>query len=411
MLYHAYEFTHAALAPARNIAKIAYDWNTSSANPFRDSYISRLQLAQLESFLNGSKRYAKPEFGLPCVEIDGQEVAISEHIIYEKPFCQLIHFKRDIKRNDPPVLIIAPLSGHFATLLRGTVKKMLENHDVYITDWTDARDVPLSQGNFDLDDYTDYVTEFCEYLHKKHGERVHVMGVCQPGVPAMVSATLMSDAKNPARPASLTMLGSPIDVTHNPKGPNELATSRPLSWFEQNVILTVPFPNKGMMRRVYPGFLQLQGFMSMNLDRHMNAQMQHFKHMIQGDGESAAAHREFYDEYLAVMDLTAEFYLQTIDRVFQRAALAKGEYRYRDQKIDPSVITDVAIFTIEGERDDITGIGQTEAAHRLASQLPDEKRRHWVQPKAGHYGIFNGSRWRDEIYPQVTEFILHNRDL
>ena len=410
MLYHFYEMTHAAIAPMRQAALWSQTVSQSNQNPFRDSYFSRYQSAQLDMFVNATKRYAKPEFNIPFVTIDGKDVTITEERIMALPFGELLHFKRDTDRKDPPVLIIAPMSGHYATLLRGTVNKMLEDHDVYITDWVDAREVPLSQGGFDLDDYTDYVVSFLEKLHEIHGERAHVLAVCQPGVPALVAASLMAKDKHKARPASMTLMGSPIDVSINPKGPNELATSRPLSWFENNVVLTVPFPNKGMMRRVYPGFLQLQGFMSMNLDRHMNAHVKHFRHMVKGDGDSAAEHRKFYDEYMAVMDLSADFYIQTIDRVFQRKLLAVGEYQYRGTHIDPSTIEDIALFTIEGERDDITGIGQTEAAHKLASKLPEAKRKHLLQEKVGHYGIFNGSRWRELIYPQVTAFIAEHRE-
>ncbi len=409
MLYHFYEMSHAAINPMRQMAKWAHNFNSSPNNPLASNYLARYQSAQLEMFLDATRRYEKPAFNLPFVQVDGKDVAITEEVVATKPFCKVLHFKRDTKRNDPPVLIIAPMSGHYATLLRGTVKKMLEDHDVYITDWTDARDVPMSEGTFDLDDYVDYIREFLQHLHKTFNARAHVLAVCQPGVPAMVTASLMAEEKDPARPASMTLMGSPIDVSVNPKGPNELATSRPLSWFENNVVMTVPFPNRGMMRRVYPGFLQLQGFMSMNLDRHVNAHLQHFRHLIKGDGESAEAHREFYDEYMAVMDLSADFYIQTIDRVFQRKLLAIGEYDYRDRRINPSAIEDIALFTIEGERDDITGIGQTEAAQKLVTNLPDKYKKHLLQSKVGHYGIFNGSRWREQIYPQVTEFIKSHR--
>ena len=307
------------------------------------------------------------------------------------------------------MLIVAPMSGHYATLLRGTVRQMLPDHDVYVTDWVDARDVPLSQGRFDLDDYTDYVMEQCRYIAKVTGERPAVLAVCQPGVPVLVAASLMAEDGDPARPASVTLMGSPIDVTKNPKQPNELATGRPLSWFENNVIVTVPFPNKGYMRRVYPGFLQLSGFMSMNMDRHVDAHVKQFRNLIKGDGDSAEQHRTFYDEYNAVMDMTAEFYLQTIERVFQKGLLATGEYMYRDRLVAPSAITDIALMTIEGEMDDITGLGQTEAAHTLATNLPDDKRAHYVQAKVGHYGVFNGSRWRQFIQPKGAEFMQAQR--
>ncbi len=409
MLYQFYEMSRAAMVPMREAAKFTLQASTSPYNPFRDAMHSRYQNAQLTMFINNTKRFGKPEFGIQSVDVDGQEVAITERILHKKPFCQLVHFKRAIDRNDAPVLIVAPMSGHYATLLRGTVHKMLENHDVYITDWIDAREVPLADGNFDLDDYVDYIQGQLKYLHKRHGERVHVLAVCQPGVPVTVAASLMAEAKDEARPASITLMGSPIDVAQNPKAPNELATTRELSWFEQNLIMTVPFPNRGMGRRVYPGFMQLQGFMAMNLDRHVDAHVNQFGHLIRGDGDSAKAHRAFYDEYLAVMDLSADFYLQTIDRVFQRRLLAIGEYKYRGKPVNPAEITDIAIFAIEGKRDDITGIGQTKAVLKLVSNLPKDKQRYHLQSKVGHYGVFNGSRWRNEIYPQVLEFIADAR--
>ncbi|MEO1689205.1 MAG: polyhydroxyalkanoate depolymerase, partial [Pseudomonadota bacterium] len=291
----------------------------------------------------------------------------------------------------------------------GTVEAMLPEHDVYITDWVDARNVPLTEGRFDLDDYIDYVMEMCRFL-AKDGERPAVMAVCQPGVPVLAAAALMAEDEDPARPASVTLMGSPIDTAKNPKQPNDLATSRPLSWFEQNVIVTVPFPNPGFMRRVYPGFLQLSGFMQMNLDRHMDAHVKHFRHLIRGDGDSAAAHRTFYDEYLAVMDLTAEFYLDTIEKVFQRRDLAVGQFEYRNaRRVRPEAIRDIAMMTIEGEKDDITGLGQTEAALTLCSELPDEKKLHYIQEKVGHYGVFNGSRWRRFIQPRIRGFVRAHR--
>ncbi len=405
MLYQFYEMTHAAISPLRQAAQMSLEAASSPFNPFRDSYASRYQAAQLTMFINATRRYGKPEFGIHSVEIDGEDVAIHEKVLHKKPFCQLIHFQRKTERKDPPVLIVAPMSGHYATLLRGTVAQMLKDHDVYITDWLDARDVPLSEGVFDLDDYSDYIQSQLKYLHKRHGERVHVLAVCQPGIPVMVAASLMAERKDEARPASITLMGSPIDTSINPQGPNEFATSRPLSWFEQNVVMNVPFPNKGVMRKVYPGFLQLQGFMAMNMDRHVDAHVNQFRHLIQGDGDSAKAHREFYDEYLAVMDLSADFYLQTIDRVFQRRLLAIGEYDYRDQRVDPSKITDIPIFAIEGKRDDITGIGQTKAVLDLVPNLSKDQQKYLLQEKVGHYGVFNGSRWREKIYPQVLEFI------
>ena len=290
-------------------------------NPFAATYPARATAAAFEMFLDATRRYGKPEFGIDETEVMGETVPVVERIAVSKPFGNLVQFYRDHPvvhaRNDPKVLIVAPMSGHFATLLRGTVEAMLPEHDVYVTDWTDAREVPLSDGAFDLADYTDYVREFCHFL-AEGGERPAVMAVCQPGVPVLVAGSLMAEEGDPARPASMILMGSPIDTRINQTEPNRLAQSRPLSWFEKNVIVLVPWPNQGMMRRVYPGFLQLSGFMQMNLDRHMDAHFEHFHHLVEGDGDSAASHRAFYDEYLAVMDLTAEFYLQTVETVFQK---------------------------------------------------------------------------------------------
>ncbi len=409
MLYQFYEMSRSAIVPMREIAKFGLDAMNSPYNMFRDSIPGRYQSAQLTMFINNTKRFGKPSFDINEVEVNGTPVKVTERKLFKKPFCQLVYFDRKIDNDDPPVLIVAPMSGHYATLLRGTVAQMLKNHNVYITDWLDARDIPIDQGGFDLDDYSDYIQDQLRYIHKRHGERVHVVAVCQPGVPVTVAASLMAKAGDEARPASLTLMGSPIDVSQNPQAPNELATTRSLSWFENNLTMRVPFPNRGYGRRVYPGFLQLQGFMSMNLDRHVDAHVNQFRNLIKGDGDSAKAHRAFYDEYLAVMDLSAEFYLQTIDRVFQRRLLATGEYEYRGEPIDPSSITDIPIFAIEGKRDDITGIGQTRAVLDLVPNLPKEKQKYLLQEKVGHYGVFNGSRWREKIYPQVLDFISDAR--
>ena len=413
MLYHAYEYTHAAISPWRAAAQMGRRALQNPMNPASWSFPARAAAATLEMFVNATRRYGKPEFGIETTEILGETVDIVERRVLSKPFCDLLHFARDHEvaraRNDPKVLIVAPMSGHFATLLRGTVEAMLPEHEVYITDWMDARNVPLAEGRFDLDDYIDYIIEFCRFL-AKDGERVAVMGVCQPGVPVLAAAAMMAEDGDPARPASITLMGSPIDTARNPKQPNELATTRPLSWFEKNVIVTVPWPNPGFLRRVYPGFLQLSGFMQMNLDRHVDAHVQHFRHLIRGDGDSAAAHRTFYDEYLAVMDLAAEYYLQTIERVFQKRLLAVGEFVYRDTRlVRPEVIRDIALMTVEGEKDDITGLGQTEAAHDLCVNLPAHRRQHYIQEKVGHYGVFNGSRWRRFIQPRVRQFIRAQR--
>jgi poly(3-hydroxybutyrate) depolymerase len=309
------------------------------------------------------------------------------------------------RRPQPKVLIVAPMSGHYATLLRGTVEAFLPNHDVYITDWTDARMVPLAAGRFDLDDYIDYVISI---LHRLGGD-THVIAVCQPSVPVLAATALMEAANDPYAPLSITLMGGPIDTRCNPTGVNKLAEARGVDWFRRNVITKVPFPHPGVMRDVYPGFLQLNGFVSMNLDRHLDAHKNLFYHLVQGDGDSVQKHREFYDEYLAVMDLTAEFYLQTVDTVFVQHALPKGRMTHRDRPVDPSAIRNTALLTVEGEKDDISGVGQTEAAHRLCVNIPADRKAHYLQLGVGHYGVFNGSRFRSEIAPRIADFMLtHN---
>jgi poly(3-hydroxybutyrate) depolymerase len=412
MLYHAYEMTHAAISPMRAAARLSQEVIRNPLNPMGELYGSRAFSAALEMFINATRRYGKPEWEIFDAPVEGVDTPVDIEIVWSRPFCNLLHFRRDgviaEARNDPPVLIIAPMSGHYATLLRGTVQSMLPEHEVYVTDWTDARDVPLTVGRFDLDDYADYIVEICAFL-AEGGERPAVLAVCQPGIPAMAAAALMAMEKHPARPSSVTLMGSPIDTARNPKQPNDFASRHPLSWFERNVVVRVPWPNRGFMRRVYPGFLQLSGFMAMNADRHLDAHVNQFNHLVRGDGESTEAHRRFYDEYLAVMDLTAEFYLHTIDRVFKRRLMAIGQYDHRGSRVDLGAIEDVALFTVEGEKDDITGLGQTEAAHDLVTALPAADRLHYVQKGVGHYGVFNGSRWRNEIHPRVRDFIREKR--
>jgi poly(3-hydroxybutyrate) depolymerase len=413
MLYHAYEMTHAAISPMRAAARLSQEVINNPLNPMAEHYGTRAMSAALEMFINATRRYGKPEWEIDSTLVDGEETPVEIVPVWSRPFCQLLHFRRTgaavAQRNDPAVLVIAPLSGHYATLLRGTVRSLLPEHDVYITDWQDAREVPLSLGRFDLDDYTDYVIEMCAHLAEETGERPAVLAVCQPGIPALAAASLMAEDDHPARPASLVLMGSPIDVARNPKQPNEFARRHSMAWFERNVIVRVPWPNRGFMRRVYPGFLQLSGFMAMNVDRHLDAHVNQFRNLVRGDGESAESHRRFYDEYLAVMDLTAEFYLQTVERVFKKRLMALNEYHYRDRLVRPAAITDIALLTIEGEKDDITGLGQTEAAHDLVTALPESERMHYVQKGVGHYGVFNGSRWRNEIYPRVRDFIAAKR--
>jgi poly(3-hydroxybutyrate) depolymerase len=411
MLYHAYEMTHAAFSPMRAAARVGQEVISNPFNPMAVTYGSRAMSAALEMFINATRRYGKPAFGLDETLVDGVPTPVVEEVVWSAPFCNLLHFRRNSPaaeaRSDPKVLVVAPMSGHYATLLRGTVRDMLPDHEIFITDWIDAREVAVGAGIFDLDDYTDYLIEMIEHLSGDDG-RISVMAVCQPGIPVMAAASLMSMRDNPRRPAAMVLMGSPMDTSRNPKQPNILASGRPLSWFENNVVVRVPWPNLGFMRRVYPGFLQLSSFLAMNLDRHVDAHVDHFRNLVRGDGDGAEQHRQFYDEYLAVMDLPGEFYLQTIERVFHKRLMALGTYRYRGQLVDTRAVTDVGLMTVEGEKDDITGLGQTEAAHRMV-RLPDEHRRHFVARGVGHYGVFNGSRWRSMILPEVRDFIRSQR--
>ncbi len=411
MLYQAYEMTHAALRPYRTMAAATRRMLQAPGNPFTDLPSNRALAAACEVFESVTKRYGKPEFGIDTVMIEGAPVPISEETILELPFGSLLHFVRDpaalpkSQLNAPKALLVAPMSGHYATLLRGTVEAMLKDHDVYITDWTDARDVPLSQGFFGLDDYIEYLITFCQTL----GPDTHIVAVCQPGPAALAATAIMAAANDPMQPASLTLMGSPIDTRKSPTTPNQLATSRPLEWFEQNVVYNVPMPHPGVMRRVYPGFLQLTGFMTMNMDRHLDAHVKLYDNLVEGDGDSVDQHKKFYDEYLSVMDMTGEFYLDTIKRIFQEHDLPDGKFYWRGALVEPAAISKTALMTVEGENDDISGIGQTQAAHALCLNVPDEKKVDWVQPSVGHYGVFNGRRWREEIQPRVAAFIQANR--
>ncbi len=398
----------------RTMARVSNHVLTSCFNPFAATYPARATAAACEMFVNATRRYGKPEFGIDETEVMGERVPVVEEVVAERPFCNLVRFRRASAiaeaRNDPKVLMVAPMSGHFATLLRGTVEAMLPEHDVYVTDWIDAREVSLAQGSFGLADYVEYVMDFCRLL-ARDGERPAVMAVCQPGVPVLVAASLMAEAEDPARPSSVVLMGSPIDTRVNQTEPNRLAQTRPLSWFEKNVVVTVPWPNAGFLRRVYPGFLQLSGFMSMNLDRHLDAHFDHFQHLVEGDGDSVAGHRAFYDEYLSVMDLDAEFYLDTVEVVFQKHLIPTGQYMHRGRLVRPQAIRDIGLMTVEGEKDDITGRGQTRAAQDLCTGLPDQRKFHYVQPRVGHYGVFNGSRFRNHIQPKMRDFIRAERSM
>jgi len=403
MFYQLYEMNHAALQPARAYADAVRLFYSNPLNPFSHTQIGRSVAAAAELFERTTRRYGKPEFGLKTTTVDWKSVGVTERVVWKRPFCNLIHFERDLpagRRPDRKLLIVAPMSGHYATLLRGTVETLLPHAEVYITDWTDARTVPLTDGKFDLDDYIEYLIDIFHAL----GPDTHVMAVCQPSVPVLAAVAVMEARGDRFVPATMTMMGGPIDTRRNPTAVNQLAKEHGIRWFRDNVIMQVPWPAPGFMRDVYPGFLQLSGFMSMNLDRHIIAHKDFFMHLVKNDGDSAEKHRDFYDEYLAVMDLTAEFYLQTVETVFIRHALPKGLMMHRGERVDPSAIRSVALLTVEGENDDISGVGQTEAAHDICTNIPRQMRAHYLQPKVGHYGVFNGSRWRSEIAPRILDF-------
>ena len=408
MLYDAYEVQRSLLAGASKLAGMGAGWLSNPANPWGYNSMGPLVAASLEVFAHASAPRGKPEFGIDSLRVGRKTVRVDEEIVLRKPFGQLKHFARDGVDNGPRLLIVAPMSGHYATLLRGTVERLLPNADVYITDWRDAKLAPLSDGSFDLDDYVDYLIEFLEHIGETSGERPHLLAVCQPAVPAFAATALMNADKNPWRPRTLTMMGGPIDTREAPTAVNTLATQRPFGWFEQNVIATVPMIYPGAGRKVYPGFLQLAGFMTMNLGSHLVSHWEMFKHLVVGDEESAAATQDFYDEYRSVCDMTAEFYLQTVDVVFQRHLLPKGQMKHRGRIVDPAAIRDTALLAIEGERDDISGIGQTKAALDIATRLPARKKQYFMAKDVGHYGIFNGRKWREKIAPVVEKFIETN---
>lgn len=402
MLYQFNELQKLMLSPLRAAAQFQSQALRSPFNPLSETPQARTLAAAYELFAETTQYHGKPAFGLHETIIDGKSVPVAEQIVHRLPFGQLKHFNRETDRKDPKILMVAPMSGHFATLLRGTVEAMLPDHDIYITDWRDASSVPLYDGGFDLDDYIDYLREFMTVL----GPDTHVMAVCQPGVPVLASIALMSEENDPNLPRSMTLMGSPIDTRRHPTVPCKLATDHSLDWFERTVIHHVPVGYPGAFRRVYPGFLQLGGFVSMNLDRHMEAHLKQFEHLVEGDGDSAEKHRSFYAEYNAVMDLSAEYYLQTIETVFQKQLLAKGEMKYRGSRlVDTNAITKTALMTVEGELDDISGVGQTVAAHDLCTSLAKSKKEHYEQKGVGHYGVFNGSKFDKFIAPRIAKFI------
>ncbi len=406
LAYYWYDAAHLMLSPARAASDATRLFFENPINPLTHTAYGRTVAAACELFERTTRRYDKPAFGLGTTVIDGRSVAVTERIVWERPFGRVVAFDRAAKaaESQPKILIVAPMSGHYATLLRGTVETFLPTHRVMITDWTDASMVPLSEGRFDLDDYIDYLIAMFRDL----GPDLHIMAVCQPSVPVIAAIARMEAENDPATPRSMTLMGGPIDTRRSPTAVNELAEKRGIQWFEQNCIVKVPPVHPGYGRDVYPGFLQLSGFMAMNIDRHLTAHWDMFKHLVQGDGDSAEKHREFYDEYLAVMDLTAEFYLQTVDTVFVEHLLPKGEMLHRGEPVDLTAIRRCAIMAVEGEKDDISGVGQTLAALELTPNLSSDKKLYHLQKGVGHYGVFNGSRFRKEIAPRIAAFMAEH---
>jgi poly(3-hydroxybutyrate) depolymerase len=405
LLYHAYELQRAWLSGASAWASLGAEMLSNPYLPMGYTGLGPAAASALEVFAHAAAPRGKPAFDIEAVRIGRKAYPVEEATVVNKPFGDLKRFTReDLPDDAPRLLIVAPMSGHYATLLRGTVQRMVESCEVYITDWADAKQVPLSAGRFDLDDYIDYLVEFLEHI----GPDAHVMAVCQPSVPALAATALMNAERHPCRPATLTMMGGPIDTRESPTTVNDLAMERPIEWFRHTAIATVPMQHRGAGRKVYPGFLQLAGFMSMNLGQHMQSHFEMFKHLTAGDDDSAQATKDFYDEYRSVCDMTAEFYLQTVEEVFQKHSLTNGTFDHRGKTVDLGRIDHTAILAVEGERDDISGIGQTRAALKLATGLSDGKKRYYLAEGAGHYGIFNGSKWRGKIAPVVEEFIAQH---
>jgi len=403
MLYSAFQAWSDMMAPSRWAAASAVAARDAGLVPWGNGALSRRLFAVLDVYQGAKVTHDRPDFAIDCVLSGNAMVDVRTEVALDLPFGDLLHFAKDgVATPQPKILVVAPLSGHFATLLRSTVKTLLGDHDVYIVDWKNARDVPLSAGRFGFEDYVDYLIRFLQEL----GPRSHLLAVCQPCVPALAAVALMAQDKDPAQPRTMTLMGGPVDTRVAPTVVNKLANEQPISWFAENLISSVPWRYPGYGRRVYPGFLQLGAFVAMNLDRHFAQHRKLYQHLADGEIAAADRIRDFYDEYFAVLDMTDDFYLETVDWVFQRALLAKGELKHRGRTVDPSAIHRTALLTVEGERDDICAVGQTAAAHTLCSSLRPHLKRHHLQPGVGHYGVFSGSKWETQIYPQVRNLVL-----
>ena len=413
MMYLAYQAYSDLMDPVRAMARFA---TAALRQPFpgipglpdlSGGFFARNLSALYEVVADTKLTHARPPYGIDSVEVaaaNGQKriVAVREEAAFSTPFGTLLHFAKDMETPQPRVLVVAPLSGHFATLLRGTVQTLLPENDVYISDWHNARDISLEHGRFGVDEYVEHVMKFLEVM----GPGAHMVAVCQPCVAALAAAAVMAEGGNPAQPRSMTLMAGPIDCRINPTKVNELATSKPIEWFQQNLISKVPHRYEGAGREVYPGFLQLTAFMAMNLERHIGAHMDLVEQIATGDMEKASATRNFYDEYFAVLDLPAEFYLETVQTVFQEYALPLGKLTYKGQRIDPRAIRKTSLLTVEGEKDDICALGQTMAAQELCSGLRPYRKKHHMQAGVGHYGVFSGKRWNSQIYPILRNVIL-----
>src|SRR5437762_3107770 len=407
-MYWMYELGHASLNPARAVTDATKILFQNPLNPWSHTQFGKSVAAACELFERTTRRYGKPEWGLDSTEVNGVRTPVEVRSVWEKPFCRLLHFDRKFTRPlrspQPRVLIVAPMSGHYATLLRGTVEAFLPTHEVYITDWADARMVPVTEGRFDLDDYIDHLIDFLDKL----GPRAHMVAICQPSVSALAAAAIMAEDNHPARPATLTLMAGPIDTRIQPTKVNEFAKSKPISWFENNLINYVPVQCKGAFRQVYPGFVQLTAFVSMNLERHIKQHMDLAHHLAKGETEKAEIIKTFYDEYFAVMDLPAEFYIETVRDVFQEHLLPQGKLMHRGRPVNPASIRRMGLMTVEGEKDDICSIGQTLAAQDLCTGVRAYRKVHHMQAGVGHYGVFSGKRWNNEIYPLLRDFVHVN---